>query len=359
MDIETLKFTHISQSIEKLRGITVEEALTENLHEILTPKSAQFVLEEIKNQLRVFLADPGKFQYKTYELEHYHKDGHTIWVEIKVYFRINEKTGKVEAIGTSRNIDERVRVRKELEKSEKELKELNQTKDKFFSIIAHDLKSPFSGILGFTKLLLDNQDKYNPSKINNILQSLNSNAKAAYDLLENLLIWSQNQTGKLKYVKKQLKIYELIEKNIKFLQITANKKNILIKNLVDEAQMVYCDDNSIHAVIRNLLSNAIKFSYPGGTIKILSEPNGPDMVRITFSDDGVGIEEEKTRKLFNIDQSLSTKGTNDEKGTGLGLILCKEFVEKNDGEIWVESVLGKGSKFIFTLPTENNLANKV
>jgi len=237
---------------------------------------------------------------------------------------------------------------RELKKAEKELKRLNATKDKFFSIIAHDLKNPFGSLLGATDVLIRKFDQFDREKTLHFLRNIKLVAKQGYDLLINLLEWSRAQTGRLEFEMQELNLFELVKSNVELLKTQATNKKIEIINEVDPAINVYADQNTILTVLRNLLTNAIKYTHNEGKVRISTNTNH-EYVTVTVADDGIGIPKEKLNKLFKIDENYSQKGTNKETGTGLGLILCKEFVEKNKGEIHVESEKGEGSKFIFTL----------
>jgi two-component system, sensor histidine kinase and response regulator len=233
-----------------------------------------------------------------------------------------------------------------------ELKELNATKDKFFSIIAHDLKNPFNTLIGFSELLLTNLDNYDKAHISDFVNIINSTSKSAYTLLENLLDWSRAQTGRLKMEPTQIHLKDIIEENVSLLHAVSEKKGVSLINSVDKSKTAFADENMIKTVIRNLVSNALKYTPKGGTVQISSaERDG--FLETTVSDTGIGISEENLEKLFRIDVNFSLKGTEDETGTGLGLILCKEFVEKNKGKISVKSTPGKGSEFSFLLPLES------
>ncbi len=242
-------------------------------------------------------------------------------------------------------------LEKKVELRTKELKELNATKDKFFSIIAHDLKNPFNTLLGFSELLITNFNEYDKGRIKEFINIIYQTSKNAYMLLENLLEWSRSQTGRLDMTPADIGIAELVNDNIDLIYNNASNKKLELINKIDKNVTAYADSNMINAVIRNLLSNAIKYSEPGGKIEITSKKRDK-YIEVTVSDTGIGIKEENIEKLFRIDENFSTKGTNDETGTGLGLILCKEFVKKNGGEIWVNTTFEKGSEFTFKLPAQ-------
>lgn len=242
-----------------------------------------------------------------------------------------------------------INLEKKVEQRTQELKELNATKDKFFSIIAHDLKNPFNTLMGFTELLLDNLEEYPKEKIQEFIDILHQTARQSYALLENLLEWSRAQTGRLEMKPEKVNLYELTYETISLLKNHAAKKSIHLNNKIDPSTEAFCDENMIRTVIRNLVSNAIKYTKENGNITCNSHISD-NMIELSVADNGIGIKPENIQKLFRIDINYSTVGTAEESGTGLGLILCKEFINKNNGEIWVESEFGKGSTFKFTLP---------
>ena len=237
----------------------------------------------------------------------------------------------------------------QIKESEIKLRELNATKDKFFSIIGHDLKSPFSSIVGFSNLLVEQIKNKNIEGIDEYANIVLKSSKRAMDLLLNLMEWSNSQTGRMELNPEYFDLVSNINKIILFYDDIAGQKSITIKNILPQKVSVFADKEMINTVFRNLISNAIKFTMPGGKIVISSAEKQNEII-FSVSDNGVGMSESSIEKLFRIDQSYSTTGTNNEKGTGLGLILCKEFMEKHKGKIWVESVKKKGSIFYFALP---------
>lgn len=231
-----------------------------------------------------------------------------------------------------------------------ELNIANQTKDKFFSIIAHDLSNLFGSFINLMAMWDYYKTGGTPENVFvNTLNSIQSSAKTGYDLLVNLLNWSRAQTGRLDIKPIKLNLKQLVENNLKLLESNANEKNMNISLNIPDDIMIYVDKNMFNTIIRNLLSNAIKFTPNGGKIEINSQAR-EEYTEIVIIDTGVGIEKENIPKLFRIDQKLKTKGTNKERGTGLGLVLCKEFIDKNNGEIWVESVPNEGSRFFLRFP---------
>ncbi|SDX85425.1 Signal transduction histidine kinase [Lutibacter oricola] len=238
---------------------------------------------------------------------------------------------------------------KQLEEVNSKLHELNVTKDKFFSIIAHDLKSPFNSILGFSKLLADGAPYYSTDKTQKLAHSIHDSSKNTFELLENLLEWTRLQRGKIIPNFTKINVNETSLDVQLLCEPIALSKDINLEFELDSTFYVRADNQMLKTVLRNLISNALKFTYPNGNVKVIAKNLENDILFI-ISDTGIGIESKYLNNLFSIDCNLSNKGTADEKGTGLGLILCKEFIENQNGKIWVESEIGKGSEFKFTLP---------
>ncbi len=242
--------------------------------------------------------------------------------------------------------------KKMTEQSEK-LDKLNSTKDKFFSIISHDLKGAIGGFLSQTEFLAEDFIYLDKADSHDLIKKMNYSSEQLYSLLENLLEWSRTQTGSIKFEPEQFNLKKLTDNVLSLFKIPLQEKEIHAQISIDRKIEVFADINMVSTVLRNLIMNAIKFSYPKSTFKIAVIKKDQFAV-VEVTDQGVGITEANQQKLFNIDQSFSIPGTNREKGTGLGLILCKEFVEKNKGKIWVESEPGNGSSFFFTLKLAPN-----
>ena len=271
-------------------------------------------------------------------------------LEEKVHLRTSELQNTNRKLKLE--IEERKKTENALQDSENKLKEANAAKDKFFSIIAHDLRNPFNAVIGFSNILRESISELEISEINEYIGYINESALNAYTLLGNLLDWARSQTNSIQFEPGEINITDIINSTLVILSGEATKKNISISNSVPENCVVYADNNMVSAVLRNLVSNAIKFTRTGGNVSVSSSVTG-ELYQFTVEDDGIGIQERDIDKLFRIDTKLYTKGTAEESGTGLGLILCKEFIEKNSGTIRVESQQGKGSRFIFTLPGSN------
>ncbi len=237
----------------------------------------------------------------------------------------------------------------ELLVSNQQLKELNATKDKFFSIIAHDLKNPFNSFLGMSEVLITNAEKYTPKKVQHFAQQMHNSAKSAYNLLENLLQWARIQRGELEADLEDVNPIEIINEVKGLTEPFANSKDINVQTAPESNDPVLADKEMLKTILRNLVTNSIKHTYSQGTV-IISTQRLERNLQFTVSDTGMGIPPEYLDRLFEPDCNLSKQGTGKEKGTGLGLILCKEFAEKQGGKIWVESEPGKGSDFHFTIP---------
>ena len=251
----------------------------------------------------------------------------------------------------------RVRTHLKLKHTQQELEAANAAKDKFFSIIAHDLRSPFTALVGVSQYLVKGIDNLEPEIIREFLEGIYNSSKNAFNLLENLLEWSRVQTKGLPLAPEPLNLACIVRENLSLLQMNSEKKQITIINELNEEEPAFADENSIHTVVRNLLSNAIKFTPQKGKVKISIRRHG-GIVELSFQDTGVGMGPEQVEGLFRIDVRHSSSGTDEEKGSGLGLILCKEFIEKNNGTIEVQSRPGEGSLFTITLPEHEGLVKK-
>ncbi|NJN28446.1 MAG: sensor histidine kinase [Cyclobacteriaceae bacterium] len=232
----------------------------------------------------------------------------------------------------------------------KKLTELNSTKDKFFSIIGHDLKGPLNSLTAFSQLLINHTASLSEDEIRTIAKDLDKSLKNLYELLDNLLGWARSQTGKIEFKPQEIQLATVVNDTVKLLSKAAANKNIKVETMIDEGATAFADINSVKTVLRNLVSNAIKFTGAEGTITIFVD-QWKDYVELGVSDTGVGMNLQDQQKVFDISSKHSTLGTNKEKGTGLGLILCKEFVEQNHGNISIESEIEKGTTIRFTLPT--------
>jgi len=238
----------------------------------------------------------------------------------------------------------------QLKENNRQLTILNATKDKFFSIIAHDLRNPFSVVIGFSDLLIRGLYKLSEEKIKNYVDMIHTASINGNNLLENLLQWSRSQTGNIAFEPIKLNLASLVEETINLMEASANRKDITFHQLIEPNSTVFADENMIKTILRNLITNAIKFTKEKGSVTITSI-SSHKQIEVTIADSGVGISQDTIKRLFRIDTTVTTIGTSKETGTGLGLLICKEFVERHNGKIWVESEPGKGSNFKFTLPS--------
>jgi len=326
---------------------------------------------EIAKDLYVNADDRAEFKQKleengfvkNYELKTKTKQGTEIIV-IETATVLKDRNGKTKSYrGILRDITQRkaneqlmrnyvkelADVNRQLTQSESKLRETNTEKDTFFSIIAHDLKSPFNALLNLSEFLVEDLDELSTEEIRTFSKEINKSSQNVYNLIENLLQWAQIKTGRLKLSVEKSPLSNIVNSIIYLLEGSAAKKNITIKNEVKSDVFFEGDKNMISSVIQNLISNALKFTNRNGQISVSSNYE-KNMINVIVMDNGIGMNEEKQEKLFKIDQHITTLGTAMESGTGLGLILCKELIEKNGGKIWVESEELLGTTFFFTLP---------
>lgn len=241
------------------------------------------------------------------------------------------------------------KLNQELIEKKELISELNAANDKLLSILSHDFKNPFNILLGFCNILSKDYDKLNSVKIKEFINILSTTTKNAYSLLETLIMWANTQRGKISFEPSKLDLLHTVNSVITLFSSQSLQKNITLINKIEEGIFVFADDNMLNTIIRNLISNAIKFSNKNSQILISANIENPFCV-VSVKDFGVGMNEETKEKLFKIDSNFRSVGTSKETGHGLGLILCKELVKKNGGQIYVESEEGKGSEFKFTIP---------
>ena len=237
----------------------------------------------------------------------------------------------------------------ELKEKNAQLHELNASKDKFFSIISHDLRSPFTALLGHTELIAEQFELYTPEELREHVIQIRASAQKLYALLENLLTWSRIQRGLMQYHPETLDLHEVALDNVELFMTRARQKTITLNNYIQTNSLVYADYSMVSTIFRNLTSNALKFTPADGSVT-LSATQNESYWEISIADTGIGIPEETFPQLFQLDRQYTGVGTNGEKGTGLGLILCKELVEQQQGRLWFKSTIGAGTTFFFTLP---------
>ena len=330
-----------SPAHEKVLGYKTNE-ITKNLFDYMHPEDQ----ERLYLQLKEFIPKYGKVEQMNYRYLHKNKT-----------WRCIEGTGEnmlnhpiVKGIVLNfRDVTERKETELALKKSEIELRELNKAKDKFFSIIAHDLRAPFNALLGFSSLLNKGFDNLEVKKQKKMLSLMDDSIKNTYKLLEDLLLWSRSQNGTIAFNPENINLYLASIEVEESLKQSAQNKSIKIINNIPEDFYANADKYMFSTIIRNLISNSIKFTKNGGYVSIFAKMDEKECAVITVEDNGVGVSKEIQSRMFDIRTNTSTNGTNNELGTGLGLILCKEFVEKHNGKIWIESKEYEGSSFHFSL----------
>lgn len=305
-------------------------------------------LEKLLGQYQDAFSSKTSFLY---EFRFKRKDDVYRWIMIKGTPRFSWDGIFMGFIGSCADISEQKESEEKIRKINIELAEINATKDKFFSIISHDLRSPLSGLMQILFIIAEDYNSLPNDEKQQMITDVANTSKRTYDLMENLLEWSSIQTGNIPFNPKKLTILTLLNSLEALYEHNLKSKEITLKVNVEPEISVFADKKMTETILRNLISNAIKFTHPGGSVSVLSEPDN-DFVVIKVIDTGVGIKTEKLSELFKVDKVQSTKGTAKETGTGLGLILCKELVERQNGKIWVESKEDEGTTFYFTLPVE-------
>ncbi len=336
-----------NRAAEEIMGYTSQEIINKELHPLIVPEK---YIAQFKKGFEIFKkTGKGNAIDKTLELAGLRKNKEEFPAEISLTsIRLNNE---LYAIGIIRDITVRKQQEEEVKNQNLELQKLNATKDKFFSIISHDLKNPFNSLLSYSESLDKNYQKYEEAKRKEFIQSINDGVKQTYKLLETLLLWSHSQTGRIRFNPQEADIESIALDNIQLLANSTKAKNICVKKELTPGIFVKGDIEMLNTIFRNLISNAIKFTPVGGEIRVGCKEETPGTVTCYVKDNGVGIEPKNLKKLFQIDKNFSTQGTKNEKGSGLGLILCKEFIEKHNGEIIVDSQPGNGSMFYFKMKT--------
>lgn len=359
--------------IEMVGNILLDELFSKKINDFVYEKDLENFNENFEN------ISQGK-HLNSYTFRLLKKDGTFFYVESKIDVIRNEENRPIQILFILRDITDRITAEIEKEKllqdiaysrdqieqeaakyvelnnqlyeSEKKLQELNAAKDKLFSIIGHDMKNPIITLLGFSEILAEDYDELSDDEKKEYIKTIYETTLNTKKLLENLLNWSRAQSGRMQINLEAISLKTIIKESIELVKSQAEKKNITLNVDMNSSLMVYADKNLLETIIRNLLTNAIKFTGDGGKVSLNTvDENG--YVKISVKDTGIGLSKDDVQKLFRIDVNNKEIGNSKEKGTGLGLILCKEFCEKLGGKIWVESELGKGSKFFFTVPIYN------
>lgn len=316
------------------------EIIGKRVEDIFPNEVADLIITAVKKTL-----SDEELQTVEFSLEH---SGKFSFFEARIIFNSSDQ-----ALILLRDITTQKQAEIELRRVTKDLEVANREKDKFFSLIAHDLRTPLVGLTGYAEILSQDIDELTKNEIKEYSNSIVEISRQTIKFLANLLEWSRLQTGKIQYVPNDLSINLTVQSIFQLLKSNAARKNISLVNNTNPEHIVYADENMIYSVLNNLISNAIKFTNTGGEIVVTSREEG-DKIITSVKDNGVGMDDEQLKNLFVLNKSFTTPGTAREKGTGLGIILCRDFVNKNFGKLWVESKVGEGSEFSFSLPKFNN-----
>ena len=329
-------YLKVNNALSKLTGYSERELLSRNILDITHPDDRPNDLKKLDKTLS------GEISHFHMEKRYIHKLGHVVWVLLSVSLVRNNNNEPLYFISQVQDITEQ-------KKYEQELQELNLSKDKFFSIIAHDLKSMFNNILGFSDLLKSEIKTGDPATLEQYVDMVHSSAHQTYAILANLLEWANSQRGKIPFNPAPIALQELLNEELEVLRKSAERKNIELTILIPDNLTLTADKDMLKTILRNLISNAIKFTPKCGRIE-LNAAHGLRQVEIAVRDNGIGMAKKNLDNLFKLDIINSTPGTENEIGTGLGLMLCSDFVKKHGGKIWAESEPGQGSTFKFTMP---------
>lgn len=350
-DPTELNLLHLENRESKLK-------LSEYFNQIKNSTSENVIQVDVKYEI-----EEGKVVTFLYKFSHYFPEDNS---ELKIVAAVEDISSKKEEEQYIRRYFEEMQVvrddleertselallNEKLRQSEMQLEEINKNKDRFFSIISHDLRSPFNSLLGLTKLILEDFDGFSREEIKDSLYNLHQVSEGLFNLIEDLLDWSRIQFNRIEFEPKVFNLYEVVSSVVNALRSVAKDKNITVVNLVPKNCTINADAHMIKTIIRNLVNNAIKFTPKYGLIKISSGFDIDDLI-VSVEDTGIGMSKEIVNKLFKLDSKVTSSGTEGETGTGLGLLISKEFVEKHNGKIWAKSEREKGSTFFFRIPVE-------
>jgi PAS domain S-box-containing protein len=335
------RYTYINKAGTEVMGITAAKIPGKTPWETGIYNEEQNLMFRDKIETAFVTKQPqfGQYCLKNNIAESYY--------DLRLFPEYNEKNEVVSVLGVSRDITI-------LKLSEIKLLQLNADKDLFISILAHDLRNPFNSILGLSDLIRENIQTMDRETLKKHADVMHTISRKTFDLLEDLLLWTKSQSGKLEFKPRLIDFAKTCYDTVDSMKVSALSKNIELSCSLAGPISLFADEDMLKVVLRNLVSNAIKFTNRGGRIHIIAEKAQAEII-VSVSDNGVGIADGRLNDLFDISKISTTPGTSNEKGTGLGLMLCREFVEKHGGKIWVESTLGKGSDFKFMLPFRNEI----
>jgi PAS domain S-box-containing protein len=334
---------HPNKAFCEMLGYTSDELMSKPWAEYTHPDD----IAENDHIIELILSH--KYKSKRWEKRYLHKDGSIIWGDIHTFLH-RDKNGIPQHFITTINDITEWKKGEEANKVKAELLAIsNAEKDKFFAILAHDLRGPLSSFLGLAEIMAEDLHTMTMVEIEEITHSLHGSAVSLFQLLENLLEWSMLKKGNFVCHPEKISLNRLIHRSIDPLQESARMKNIDLKLELAETYIISCDVKMTETIFRNLISNALKYTYSGGTVVVTAKPVNKEEIEVSVSDNGIGMNDEMMGKLFVMNGQVSRKGTDGESSSGLGLLICKEFVEKQEGKIRIESKEGKGSTFYFTV----------
>jgi len=348
--IENDKVVYISQGYLNMLGYQENEMMNINLDQIYSfihPDDIENIQSELKK------ARLEKIKNFSYSYRAKSKQGKYIWVEDNITSEYDQTGKRIKSIIHSHDITEKKEAELLIKMQFNELKKLSADKSRFMQILAHDLRSPFNSLIGFSELLVKNVHHYDIEKIKRHIEIINEISHRSFQLLNDLLLWAQAQEGKLPFEPRNLFLQALVSSIVDEFHIQITTKNLMVENCIPNDTEIFADESMLKSIIRNFLSNAIKFTPQEGKIYFDAQKI-ENFIEVCVADSGVGIANDDIEKLWDMTQIYSSMGTEGEKGTGLGLMLCKEFIEKHNGKLRVESCVGKGSKFYFSLPQKIN-----
>jgi PAS domain S-box-containing protein len=340
------RFTYVSQNVEQLHEWKAEEVIANQ--QLLFSRVVPDDVEGLRRATEKSIKEMSVFDHT---LRIKRKSGEIRWHRMISSPR-KLVDGHILFNGIEIDITEQKRAEININKYSDELKKLNANKDLFIQILAHDLRNPFNALLGFSDVLINNIHEYSKVKIEEILRIIHQTSHKTFNLLDDLLLWSKSQSGVLSFQPAHYYFIDICNEILELMRTFAEEKNIRITCSDQDKIEIFVDIRMFKTILRNLISNAIKYSNTNGQININAERVNENNI-ITVTDNGVGIGKENISQLFEVKNQFTTKGTAGESGTGFGLTLCKEFIEKHEGKIWVESEAGKGSDFKFSIPINN------
>lgn len=330
------KFTDLKTGINSDFPISPNYIIGKNVSDIFPQNISEQILQLVKESILT-----GQLKNYDFIMQHHNSEKH---YEARIV-----KSHKNEVLMLLRDVTNQKQNENQILKIAEDLKQINDTKDKFVSIIAHDVRTPIIALIGYAEILANDIEELQKTEIKEFASSIVDISKQTIGLLTNLLEWSRLQTGRIEFHPSPTNATEITENSIALLTSNAEQKNITIVNNLNTETYVFADENMMQSIFNNLITNAIKFTNKNGRITISSKQIN-DMIQFSVKDNGVGMSEEQKMMLFGMNKSFTTPGTTNEKGSGLGMILCKDFIEKHGGKIWVESNSGFGSEFFFTIP---------